>query len=143
LKGAGLRSWGLQAAYAAVALPFLGTVLRAALDRSRPLPDVLSLGLLAAYFVAPYGRHYDFPVLLIPFLTLLGTRLPERWGALLLVALLLLPYLHYMVLGRLKIWLGFTGRLNPEFTFFWVPLLLAVAWFASRPKSVPHALTEG
>src|SRR5439155_21109105 len=36
LKGAGLRSWGLQAAYAAVALPFLGAVARAALDRSRP-----------------------------------------------------------------------------------------------------------
>src|SRR5438876_1062659 len=31
LKGAGLRSWGLQAAYAAVALPFLGAVARAAL----------------------------------------------------------------------------------------------------------------
>jgi hypothetical protein len=81
--------------------------------------------------------------LLIPFLILLGTRLTELWGTALMVTLLILPYAHYLMLERLKAWLGFTGRLNPEFTFFWVPLLLAVAWFASRPKSVPHALTEG
>jgi hypothetical protein len=142
LKGTGLPSWGVQAGYVAVALPFLGAVLRAALDRSRCLGDVLSLGLLAAYFVAPYGRHYDFPVLLIPFLILVGTRLTERLGTLLLVALLILPYLHYMLLDRLKIWLGFTGRLNPEFTFFWIPLLLAVAWFASRrPTPSPRLST--
>ena len=65
---------------------------------------------------------------------MLGTRLSERWGTALLVVILLLPYLHYLVLDRLKLWLGFTGRLNPEFTFFWVPLLLTVAWFASRPR---------
>jgi hypothetical protein len=139
LKGAGLRSWGLYAAYAALVLPFLGAVVRAALDRSRPLRDVLSLGLLAAFFVAPYGRHYDFPVLLIPFLVLLGTRLPERWGTALLITLLFVPYLHYMVLDRMKVWLGFTGRLNPEFTFFWIPLLLTLSWFVSRPKAAPLA----
>jgi hypothetical protein len=132
LKGAGLRSWPLDAAYLAVGLAYLGAVLRVAIDRSSPVRDVFSLGLLAAFFVAPYGRHYDFPVLLIPFLVLLGTRLSERAGSALLVALLLLPYLHYMVLDRLKVWLGFTGRLNPEFTFVWIPWLLTVAWFASR-----------
>ena len=139
LTGVGLRSWWLQAAYLAVALPFLGAVFRAALDLLCPLRDVLSLALLAADFVAPYGRHYDFPVLLIPFLVLLGTRLSERTGTALLVALLLLPYLHYMVLDRLKVWLGFTGRLNPEFTFVWIPLVLTVAWFVSRSKAEPTA----
>ncbi len=137
LKGAGLRSWWLAAAYLAVALPFLAAVIRAALDRTWPLRDVLSLALLAADFVAPYGRHYDFPLLLIPLLVLLGTRLSERAGAALLVAVLLLPYGHYLVLERLKVWLGFTGRLNPEFTFFWIPLLLTLAWFGSRPKAEP------
>jgi hypothetical protein len=134
LKVAGLRSWWLQAAYLAVALPFLAEVARVAVERSRPLRDVLSVSLLAAYFFAPYGRHYDFPVLLIAFLVLLGTRLSERWGTALLVTLLLFPYLHYLVLGDLRIWLGLPGRLNPEFTFVWVPLLLTVAWFASWPK---------
>jgi hypothetical protein len=138
LKVAGLRSWGLYTMYAAVALPFLGAVLLAALDSSRPLRDVLSLGLLAAYFVAPYGRHYDFPVLLIPLFTLLGTRLKELWGAGLLFVVLLLPYLQYLVLDRLKVLLGFSGRLNPEFTFFWIPLLLALAWFASAPRAAPR-----
>ncbi len=143
LKATGLRSWGFEAAYAAVALPFLGVVLRTAYDRSRPLRDVLSLGLLAAYFVAPYGRHYDFPVLLIPLLTLIGTRLKERSGAAMLFALLFLPYLHYLVLDRLKVLLGFTGRLNPEFTFFWIPLLLTAAWFASPPKTAPDTVAKG
>jgi hypothetical protein len=140
LKESGLRSWGFQAAYAAVALPFLVAVLRAAHDRSRPLRDVFSLGLLAAYFVAPYGRHYDFPVLLIPLLTLLGTRLRERSGAAMLFALLVVPYPHYLLLGQLKVWLGFTGRLNPEFTFFWIPLLLTAAWFASPPKATANTV---
>ena len=143
LKGAGLRSWWLLAAYMALAIPFLAAVLRAALDRSCPLRDVLSVALLAADFVAPYGRHYDFPLLLIPLLVLLGTRLSEHTGTALLVALLLLPYGHYMVLDRLRVWLGFTGRLNPEFTFVWIPLLLAVAWFASRPKLDPPGVATG
>jgi hypothetical protein len=142
LKVAGLRSWGLLAAYAAVALPFFGAVLLAALDRSRPLRDVLSLGLLAAYFVAPYGRHYDFPVLLIPLFTLLETRLKDLRGAALLFILLFLPYLHYLLLDRLKVLLGFTGRLNPEFTFFWIPLLLSVAWFASAPGAGPDTVAK-
>jgi Glycosyltransferase family 87 len=138
LKGAGLRSWALNVAYLIVSLAYLGVVLRVAIDRSTPLRDVLSLSLLAAYFVAPYGRHYDFPVLLIAFLVLLGTRLSERWGTALLLTLLLLPYLHYMVLDRMRIWLGLTGRLNPEFTFFWVPLLLTMAWLCSRPRTPHH-----
>ena len=71
--------------YALVAVPLLATVLKASLDRSKPLHDVLALGLLAACIVAPYGRHYDFPVLLIPLFVLLGTRLSEIAGAVLLV----------------------------------------------------------
>jgi hypothetical protein len=142
LRGAGLRFWVLNTAYVAVAVAYLGVVLRVAVDRSAPFRDVLSLGLLAAYIVAPYGRHYDFPVLLIVFLVLLGTRLSERWGTALLVALLLLPYLHYMVLDRLRVGLGLTGRLNPEFTFVWVPLLLTVAWFAARPNPAPIAVPD-
>jgi hypothetical protein len=140
LKGAGLRSWWLRGAYLAVVLPVLAEVIRVALDRSRPLADVLSVSLLAAYFIAPYGRHYDFPVLLITFLVMLGTRLSERSGAALLIALFLLPYFHYMVLDRMRVWLHLTGRLNPEFTFFWVPLLLTVTWFSSGPVAQRRAV---
>jgi hypothetical protein len=61
LRALGLHGPALWLLYAAVALPFLGVVLHAALDRTRPLSDVLALGTLAAFFVAPYARHYDFP----------------------------------------------------------------------------------
>jgi hypothetical protein len=143
LKGAGLRSWWLLGLYLAVAVPFVALVAGAALDRSSRLRDVLCIALLAADYVAPYGRHYDFPVLLIPLLVLIGTRLSERSGAALLAALLFLPYIHYLVLDRLRLWLGLTGRLNPEFTFVWVPLILTVAWFASRPATASPTRTAG
>src|SRR5258708_35649817 len=88
LRSFGLGSWGVGVLYLAVALPVLGVVLRAALDPDRPLRDVASLGLLAAFFVAPYGRHYDFPILLIPLFVLLGGRLSEKAGNAVLMHLL-------------------------------------------------------
>src|SRR5262249_26321377 len=81
LKTAGLRGAALWGAYGLAALAAVAIVVRAALDHGRPLGDVLALALLAVFFVAPYGRHYDFPVLLIPFLVLVGTRLPDWAGA--------------------------------------------------------------
>src|SRR5262249_43323972 len=72
-----LRSFGLGgpllgAGYLALALPFLFAVLRTAWKRDGPLANVLSLGALAAFFVAPYARHYDFPVLLVPLVVVLA-----------------------------------------------------------------------
>lgn len=134
LKSAGFRTWAFWGLYALVAVPLLATVLKAGLDRSRPLHDVLALGLLAACIVAPYGRHYDFPVLLIPLFVLMGTRLSEIAGTLLLVALLLLPYFQYWIMARRGL-IGQIGQPSPEFLFAWLPLLLAVAWFATgRPR---------
>jgi hypothetical protein len=133
LKSAGFQSWGFWALYAAVAIPLLAAVVKAAWDRSRPLHDVIALGLLVACIVAPYGRHYDFPILLIPLFVLMGTRLSEIAGTVLLVALLLLPYFQYWIMSRLGL-IGDIGRPSREFLFAWLPLLLAAAWFASgRP----------
>jgi hypothetical protein len=135
LKGVGLRSWGLWGLYLLGAVPFVVAVLRAALDRARPVEDVLSLSLLAAYVVAPYGRHYDFPVLLVPFLVMLGRRLAPAAGAAVLAALLILPYLHFLILPWIKARLRISGKFNPEFTFVWVPLLLAACWLATSVRS--------
>src|SRR5262249_17361373 len=132
LKTAGLRGAALWGAYGLAALAAVTVVVRAALDRERPLGDVLALTLLAVFFVAPYGRHYDFPVLLIPSLVLVGPRLTDRAGAALLVVVMLLPYLQYNELAHLKALTRTPGRLNPEFTFSWVPLVLAAAWWLSR-----------
>jgi hypothetical protein len=145
LKTSGLPSWVFWPLYALVAAPLLVAVLQAALDRSRPLHDVLALGLLAAAIVAPYGRHYDFPLLLVPFLVLLGTRLSEIAGTALLVALLALPYLQYVLMAQFGL-IGHTGRPNPEFLFAWIPLLLAATWWASSlrkgSRPVPEVLTS-
>jgi hypothetical protein len=132
LKGFGLTGWSLAGVYAAVALPMLTVVARTALRRSTALADVLSIALIATYFVAPYGRHYDFPVLLIPLLVLIGTRLSDLAGATVLVTLIVLPYLHFMAMPLLKSASRMPGTLNPEASFVWVPLLLAVLWITVR-----------
>src|SRR5205823_1117697 len=97
LKTLGLRGWALWALYLAGALPFLAAVLRTALGRGAALSGLLGWGILAAFFVAPYARHYDFPVLLVPAL-LLGNRLPQLASAGLLMALVVLPYVQFSLL---------------------------------------------
>jgi hypothetical protein len=137
LKTAGLRSWPLWALYLAVALPFLAVLLRAAFDRLRPLEDVVSLGLLAPFILAPYARHYDFPVLLIPALVLIGRRLSEKAGTALLVALLILPYINLGIIAAYRQRYPSTDRLFPEWTYLWVPLMVTATWFASQSSSKP------
>jgi hypothetical protein len=130
-KTAGLPAGAVWSLYLVVALPFVLAVLKSALDADPRLTDVFSLAILAAFFVAPYARHYDFPVLLIPALVLIGTRLSERAGALLLMALVLLPYTQFIVLHYLRPEHGPSAGPLPEFTFFWVPLLLTALWLAT------------
>jgi hypothetical protein len=132
LRTAGAQGWGLGLAYLAVAVPFVVAVVRAALDRTRPVADTLALGVLAAFFVAPYARHYDFPVLIVPLLILLGWRLPRVVGATLVVALVVLPYPEFVLLNRLKPTLHPGIDFLHESAFFWVPSLLAIAWGLSR-----------
>jgi hypothetical protein len=130
LKSLGVRSWAFWGLYALIAGPLLVAVCGTALDRTRPLHDVFALSLIVACVVAPYGRHYDFPFLLIPLFVIMGTRVSEIAGTLLLVAVLLLPYLQYWILGKLEL-VGKTDRPGTEVLFAWLPLLLAAVWFAS------------
>jgi hypothetical protein len=132
LRTFGLRTWGLWLPYLVVAIPFLVVVVRASLDRSRPLDDIMALGLLAPSIVAPYGRHYDFSVLLIPLFVLMGRRLSEVAGTALLVALVVLPYIHFGALTKFRQRYPSTIRLFPEVTFFWIPFLLTLIWLATE-----------
>jgi Glycosyltransferase family 87 len=134
LRAAGAQGWGLWLLYLALAVPFLVAVVRAALDRTRALADVVGLGILAAFFVAPYARHYDFPVLIVPILILLGGRLSRVVGGTLLMAVLLLPYLEFILLQRLQPTLHPGVHFLHESAFFWVPMLLASAWVLSGRK---------
>jgi hypothetical protein len=132
LKTAGLRSWPLWGLYLAGAVPFLAVLVRTALDRTRPLENILSLGLIAPFILAPYGRHYDFPVLLIPAFILIGRRLSEKAGTALLVALLVLPYVNLGIIVQFRERYPSTVRLFPEWTFIWIPLLVTLTWFATE-----------
>ncbi len=142
LKTIGLASWGLWGLYLGVAIPFLIVVTRDAFDRLRPLEDIIALGLMAPFLVAPYGRHYDFPVLLIPMYVLLARRLSDISGAVLLFTLVILPYIHFGVLVRFRQKYPSNVRLFPEFTFFWVPLLLVLIWFATEVIATRHRKAE-
>jgi hypothetical protein len=102
LKAVGLSGWLVWALYLVVAVPFLALVVRAAFRQGVSLLDLMSLSVLAAFFVAPYARHYDFCVLTVPLLALLRNRLAPRAGTLLALALVFLPYVQLILLGHYK-----------------------------------------
>jgi hypothetical protein len=136
LKSLGPPSWCVWVLYLAVALPILGMVVRTSLDRSSSLADLLSWGVLAAFFVAPYARHYDFPVLLIPALVL-SSRLPKWPGVALRAALLAVPYVQHFLLLEWQRRYDPSGGFLVESTYFWTPLSLTGLWlaFALRRKT--------
>jgi hypothetical protein len=143
LRTAGLQSWGLWALYLVVAIPFLTYLLRIALSRSRPLEDVLSVAAFAPFILAPYGRHYDFPILLIPLFVLMGRKLSEKAATALLLAMLILPYINLEIISAYRERVPSTVRLFPEFTFLWVPLLVIACWFATEiRRSCHHSDTD-
>jgi hypothetical protein len=140
LRTFGLRGGLLWVLYLAAALPFLAAVVRSAWERTTPVGDLFALGVLAAFFVAPYARHYDFPVLLIPVVLLLAGRLPGWAGGALLLALVLAPYLQYSLLASIKAHYNPSGKFLLEGTFFWIPSLLTLAWFTTRQRVPRDAL---
>src|SRR5262249_15831374 len=93
----------------------------------RPLGDVLALGLIAAFFVSPYAQLYDFPVLVIPLVILLGERLPGRTGAILLGAFLLLPYVHAYALFFAITHHSYNIYID-KYLLIIIPALLGVSW---------------
>jgi hypothetical protein len=119
LRTWGLTGWHLTAAYAGLAVPALAEVVRSAWDRGGRAGDVIGLGAIAAFVVAPYAQFYDFPMLLVPLFALLGDRPPSLSLFALLLAMLVLPYLNLYVM----VVAGW-----PPCTFAWVPALLAMAW---------------
>jgi hypothetical protein len=131
LQTSGLRGAALWAGYLVVALPAIVLVARVALDRSSRLPDVMGLGLLAPFFVATYARHYDFPVLLVPVLILVSRAAPRARAAL-LAALLVLPYAHIALFPRIASWCNLPPFPGPQFTFFWIPLVVGLGWLAQN-----------
>ena len=137
LRTIGLHGSILWAAYLVAVLPLLLLLLQSALNPMDALDEVVALSLLAAFFVAPYARAYDFPILLIPLLLLLKGRLPEIWGAFLPFVFLTLPFVHlwWLMTGGSGPY-GATGNFMPQVWLFWIPFFLTVAWVASRFRNV-------
>jgi len=125
LRSLGLERWSLWTSYALLAVPFCWAALRCALRESSSIDEVFALSILATFFVTPTARIYDLPILLIPLLVLLGTRLPDLVGALLVVGLVVLPYLHLLR------WIGSVQNIPVHVWFFWIPALLASLWVGS------------
>jgi len=143
LKTLRLRGWSLWAAYLVVALPFAAVMIGTALRRSSSLADVLAVSLLAFFFVAPYSQPYDFPLLLIPLLVLVGHLRTQLARMALILPMTFLPYLHFAYVGRMR--LGWIPELSPapKVTLFWVPLLLACLWISSKMRGPAPAPREG
>jgi Glycosyltransferase family 87 len=130
LKSLGLSGPLLWSAYLLLAVPFLVAVARSAFSPLSRLEDLLSLGILAAFFVAPYARHYDFAVLLIP-LVVVRARLPRPAGFALVALLAFAPYVQLFVLVHYKEQQPPSVKSLVECTYFWVPLVLAAGWLIS------------
>jgi hypothetical protein len=135
LRALGLQRWGLWIVYLAVAVPFFAAVLKAALDRTCSLRNLLTVSILAAFIVAPYARHYDFTVLSVAVLVLLGNRLSRLSGSALYLALAILPYAQLLLLVYFKESYNPSGKFLLESTYFWIPVLLTVIWFVSGMSS--------
>jgi alpha-1,2-mannosyltransferase len=121
----------LYVAWAAVALPLLGLLAWMSLREETALEDLVGVALIVPFFVAPYARAYDFPILMVPALVLMGSRLPELSRLMMGATLTVLVGLHI-------VWITATfeppvvGVRRPEFTYFWIPMLVAVAWLCCR-----------
>jgi hypothetical protein len=137
LKGAGISGWGVYALYGVAAAAALGSTVRIAQDQGTALGNVIGLSLLATFFIAPYGRVYDFPVLLIPLLILLGGQLPEAAKASLLAAILVLPYLQWGWLLKQERAQG-SPLQNVEISYLWIPALLLLCWIATAAMAGLH-----
>jgi hypothetical protein len=130
LRALGVEGWLLWVLYAAGAILFLGLVGWTAIDRHRPLAELVGISLLAGFFVAPYSQAYDYAVLLIPLLVLTGGRVPAEQSRLLWFVVFLGPYLHFLIVVL---------QYGPEskFTLFAWPFLFSIVWLATWRKNSP------
>lgn len=126
LEAVGVHGLVLYLAVAAAAVALVLALLRMTLRDRTQLKDVFALALVAPFFVAPYARPYDFPILAIPVLVLLG-KLPEVSRVTLAAAVTVLPALHLLHLTAMYV-PPVVGVRRPEFTYFWIPMLVGLVW---------------
>jgi hypothetical protein len=129
LKGSGLSGPALWVLYGVACCALLAWIARRSFERGATPGELASLSMIGAFWIAPYGRVYDFPVLLFPLWFLLAGRLPEIARGLLLLGALLLPYLYWgWVFSREQA--AGSPLQNLEIGFFGIPIVLLAAWIS-------------
>ncbi|MCA9028370.1 MAG: DUF2029 domain-containing protein [Planctomycetaceae bacterium] len=126
-RSLGADGFWLMAMTAIVAIPAALWTLSTAWRRESSFADVVSVGLLAVWFVSPYGRSYDMVVLLFPLVVLIGkcAMLPR----VLITGLFLLgPHAYQRIRWQREIY-PFWGL---EIWWSWVPVGLLLLWIAQE-----------
>jgi hypothetical protein len=133
LDSLGVPGLGFLLAYVAVAGPCLLLLLRTAWDRRATVGVVFAWAILTTFMVVPYARLYDLTILIVPLLLLLPGRLKAPRMAALFLACMILSFAQLY-------WVRPNDPYRYEVSFFWLPALLALAWFdrlflTGRPPS--------
>lgn len=113
-------------------------------NRKVSIERLLGAGVLATWFLAPYLRYYDLPILCLPLCALLAGRLPPVVQGWLCGALVVAGWLDESTSTKALRSLGFSGRPEPlewEFHWWWAAVfvggwwLFDVFWRPAAPES--------
>ena len=118
-RTAGLNGWLLWTAYVMVAAPLGLLVVRSAVERTQTVHEPTSLSLLAAFFIIPYARAYDFLLLLVPLLFLLRGRISVAWASIVVASLVFLPYAQFLFVHPAALWLTKLQYFGSPFCSSW------------------------
>lgn len=126
-RSLGADGLGLMALTAIGAVPATFWTLGTAWRRESTFADVVSVGLLAVWFVSPYGRSYDMVVLLFPLMVLIRkcATLPR---ALLAALFILGPHTYQRIRWQRETYV-FWGM---EIWWSWVAVGLLFLWIAQE-----------
>jgi glycosyl transferase family 87 len=132
LRSIGLEGWPLALAYAAAAAPAVVVMLRSAWSRQTEVYTLLALAALAAFFIVPYLRYYDLPILLVPLFELLRRPLAGQRRALLVLAALIVPAALWIVTP------GEPSPLMSQVHWAWLAFGLAAVWIEVEGRNSPR-----
>jgi hypothetical protein len=133
LRTLNITGWRLGTLYLAAVVPLVAAMFRAAGAAQGSLRRVLAVAVVAAFFVTPYGRPYDFPILLVA--------LSDRPAGRHRLALAIVDLLLILQVAILQTCLGDINLAVNELgvTFFWLPLALTSGWLESGLLSLHRA----